>query len=179
MKKNLLSIVILALLIVNLVLTSIMMFSVMSTNKKTASVVTSIASILELELEGEEEEAVAVSMEDTAVYNVSNDLTILLRKSTALDENGQAVAESKDHYAMVAVSFSMDTTHEGYTTYGATIAEKESLLIGVVTEVVSQYSAEEIQPKSEEIKEKILKGVQDLFGSEFIYDVTFSKLIVQ
>ena len=56
MKKNLLSIVILALLIVNLVLTSIMMFSVMSTNKKTAAVVTDIASVLQLELGGEEEE---------------------------------------------------------------------------------------------------------------------------
>lgn len=34
MKKNLISIVILALLVVNLVLTAIMMFGVMSTNKK-------------------------------------------------------------------------------------------------------------------------------------------------
>ena len=48
MKKNLLSIVILALLIVNLVLTSIMMFSVTSTNKKTGAVVADIASILKL-----------------------------------------------------------------------------------------------------------------------------------
>ena len=50
MKKNLISIVILALLIVNIVLTSIMMFSVMSTNKKTAALVGDVAAAISLEL---------------------------------------------------------------------------------------------------------------------------------
>lgn len=174
MKKNLLSIVILALLIVNLVLTSIMMFSVMSTNKKTAAVVTNIASVLQLELGGEEEEvANAVSMENTAVHNISSDMTILLTKAPSAD------GESKDHYALVAVSLSMDTTHEDYETYGPTIADKESLIIGEITDVIGKYTADEVQPRSEEIKDEILTRIQELFGSEFIYDVTFSKLIVQ
>lgn len=174
MKKNLLSIVILALLIVNLVLTSIMMFSVMSTNKKTAAVVTDIATVLQLELGGEEEEvANAVSMENTAVHNISTDMTILLTKSPSAD------GESKDHYALVAVSLSMDTTHDDYETYGPTIADKESLIIGEITDVIGKYTADEVQPRSEEIKDEILTRIQELFGSEFIYDVTFSKLIVQ
>ena len=50
MKKNLMSVLILALLIVNIVLTVITMVSVTSTNKKTASVVNSIATVLNLEL---------------------------------------------------------------------------------------------------------------------------------
>lgn len=175
MKKNLLSIVILALLIVNLVLTSIMMFSVMSTNKKTAAVVTDIATILQLELGTEEETASnAVSMENTAVHNISSDMTILLTKAPTTDGSAP-----KDHYALVSVSLSMDTTHEDYETYGLTIAEKESLIIGEITDVIGKYTADEIQPRSEEIKEEILKRIQDLFESEFIYDVTFSKLIVQ
>ena len=48
MKKNLMSVLILALLIVNIVLTVITMVSVTSTNKKTASVVNSIATVLNL-----------------------------------------------------------------------------------------------------------------------------------
>ena len=43
MKKNLLSIVILALLIVNVVLTSVMLFSVTGTMKKTANLIDSIS----------------------------------------------------------------------------------------------------------------------------------------
>ena len=52
MKKNLMSVVILALLVVNLILTGIMMFSCVSANKKTAALVNDIASVLDLELTG-------------------------------------------------------------------------------------------------------------------------------
>ena len=50
MKKNLLSILILVLLIVNIALTVVMMISVTGTNKKTGELVTSIATVLNLEL---------------------------------------------------------------------------------------------------------------------------------
>ena len=56
MKKNLISIIILALLIVNIVLTSIMMFSVMGSSKKTTALVNDIASVLDLELKGSGDE---------------------------------------------------------------------------------------------------------------------------
>ena len=70
MKKNLISIVILALLIVNIVLTAIMMFSVTSTNKKTAALVTDIASAISLDLGSNEveEEVEAVPMENIVPY---------------------------------------------------------------------------------------------------------------
>ena len=68
MKKNLISVIILALLIVNIVLTAIMMFSVTGASKKTAALVDNIATALNLELasgtEGGAEEV--VSMADTA-----------------------------------------------------------------------------------------------------------------
>ena len=81
MKKNLISIIILALLIVNIVLTAINMVSVMGTNKKTADLVTDIASAISLDLgEGEEGEAVeTVSMADTETYTIS-EMRILLKK---------------------------------------------------------------------------------------------------
>lgn len=171
MKKNLLSIVILALLIVNLVLTSIMMFSVLSTNKKTGAVVADIASILKLELGTEEEqEAAAVSMEDTAFHDMEEELTIMLAKDP-LDE------EAKEHFVLVQVSLSMDTTNKDYKTYGENINDNQ--IAGVMQEVFGKYTADEVQPRSEDIKEEILAEIQKLYGSEFIYKVTFSKLVVQ
>ena len=50
MKKNLLSVLILVLLVVNIILSVIMMASVVGTNKKTGELVTSIATVLKLEL---------------------------------------------------------------------------------------------------------------------------------
>ena len=52
MKKNLLSILILVLLLVNIALTSVMMISVIGTHKKNAELVTSIAAVMNLELIG-------------------------------------------------------------------------------------------------------------------------------
>ena len=96
MKKNLMSVLILALLIVNIVLTVITMVSVTSTNKKTASVVNSIATVLNLELNtsGDDTAEKEVSIDDTAVYNIEDSMTIPLRKG----EDG------KEHYALVSVS---------------------------------------------------------------------------
>ena len=50
MKKNLLSIIILALLVVNIVLSAIMMISVTSASKKTAALVSDISTIIGLEI---------------------------------------------------------------------------------------------------------------------------------
>ena len=69
MKKNLLSVLILVLLLVNIALTTVMMISVTGTNKKTADLVTSIATVLNLELyKPGEESASEVSLTDTETY---------------------------------------------------------------------------------------------------------------
>ena len=81
MKKNLLSILILALLIVNIVLTSIMMFSVVGASKKTTQLVTDIASVLKLELRGGDGAVIQqVPMDQTEVYDIP-EMTISLQKS--------------------------------------------------------------------------------------------------
>lgn len=171
MKKNLLSILILALLIVNIVLTAIMMFSVTSTNKKTGAVVTAIAKVLEIEVADSAEDSgeKGVSMADTATYDIADEMTILLTKG----EDGAT------HYALVKATISMDTTTEGYKSYGATISEKESLIKSEIQEVIGQYTADEIQPRNAEIQAKILERLEKMFDSDFIYKISFSELIVQ
>ena len=168
MKKNLISIVILALLIVNIVLTAIMMFSVTSTNKKTASLVTDIASAISLDLGTEEEEVKeAVSMEDTVTYTIA-DMTIPFKKSQPTEE-GQEV---KDHFALLSVTFSMDSTHKDYKSYGEDMASREELIKGKIFEIINQHTMEEAQADTEAIRMEVLTKIQELFGSDFIYDAT-------
>ena len=150
MKKNLLSILILALLIVNIALSAITMFSVTSTNKKTAAVVTQVASVLNLELpaaDGEDAESTGVSMADTAIYDIEGEMTILLSKGD----------DGASHYAVIKATISMDTTNEGYETYGADIKSRESLIKGEISEVMSGYTADEVQARSAEIQDEIIK----------------------
>ena len=169
MKKNLLSIVILSLLVVNIALTAVMMFSVMKTNQKTASIVTDIAEILSLELdtEGGTGEGPTVSLADTEVYSIQDSMTVTLKRDAT---------DTADHYCVVNVSFSLNTTHEDYETY-KDLSTKESLIKSKIIEVISSYSLTEAQVATEQMADEILKKVQEMYGSDFIYDVSFSSII--
>lgn len=171
MKKNLLSLVILSLLVVNIVLTAVMLFSVLSTNKKTAAVVTDIAGILQLELNDSVDGGGAVSIADTEVYAIAEQ-TISLEK-----EEG----DDKDHFAVVSLSLSINTKHEDYAAYGADVVNKEDLIKSEIIAVVSSYTATEARIPEIQTKmcEEILERIQNLYGSTFIYKVTFSNIIVQ
>lgn len=177
MKKNLISIVILALLIVNIVLTSIMMFSVVNTNKKTAALVTDIASAISLDLTAGDEAAEnvpeAVPMADIATYTIA-DMTIQL-KPTVDEESGK----SDTHYVMTSIVLSMNMKNKDYKTYGADIANKEDLIKGEITEVIGQYTMEEASANTAELSNAILNRIQTLYGSDFIFDVTLSNPLYQ
>ena len=80
MKNNLISVVILALLVVNIVFSAITLFSVAGTNKKTAALVTDIASAIKLDLDLADPNAgePVVPMADVATYDIA-ELTIPLK----------------------------------------------------------------------------------------------------
>lgn len=165
MKKNLISIIILAVLIANIVLTGIMMFSVTSTANKTSKLIGDIAMVLSLEIgtstETGEVEEVKVSMEDSKTYALAEEMTIPLKKG----ESGEV------NYALVTASFGMDSKHDGYKTYGETIAEHEKVIRAEVNNVISSYTLDELVTDQKSIENEILKNLQALFESEFIYKV--------
>lgn len=166
MKKNLISVGILALLIVNLVLTGILMFSVISTNKKTAALVGDIAKAINLELTepgalAGEEGPKQLSIADIDPQTIA-DLTIPLKPG----------ADGKSHYALVSVTFSLDRTHEDYGTYGGeNFLANQELIKGKINDVISSYTMEEAQNNPAAMKEQILTQVQQLFNSDFIVGV--------
>ncbi|MCI7789898.1 MAG: flagellar basal body-associated FliL family protein [Lachnospiraceae bacterium] len=168
MKKNLLSIIILALLVVNIVLSAIMMISVTSASKKTAALVADISTIIGLEIDGVEKTGVvgAVSQADTTVYDLTDEMTIPLK-------NGE---DGKAHYAVGKVSLSMNSKHEDYATYYETFSTREGLIKDIIFSVFANYTMEEAKANSNQIKAEILEKIQELFGSDFIFGVSYSFL---
>lgn len=178
MKRNLISIIILVLLIVNTVLTAIMMFSVVSTNSKTAALVTDIASAISLDLNANKGNAqVNVPIADVVPYTIS-DLQILLKKETPA-EGEEGEVDDKDHYAVLSVTLSMNSKHKDYKTYGEGMATREDLIRGQIIEVVQQYTLKEAQSHPEKIQSDILARVQQLFDSDFIFNVSLSNKLLQ
>lgn len=180
MKKNMLSIIILALLLVNIILTSVMMFSVTSTNKKVADLVGNIALVMNLELTppGQEGTQEAVSLADTQVYVIPNAMTISLMPETVTDANGKS--DSKRGYLMCNISLSMNKKHKDFKKNGTdeAMAEREELIKDAIFTVVSRHTASELQADSglEGLKAEILAAVQELYKSDFIYKVSISEV---
>lgn len=168
MKKNLLTVLILALTMVNLVLTCVMMISVMGTNKKTAKLVNNIATVLDFELTepgGENAtEKTEVSLADTDVYNISGSMTIPLKTDGA----------SKQEYIVFDISLSMNKKSPDYKTYKDAMSERESLIKDAITSVVTSHTKEECRGNIEGLKQEILEAIQKLFGSDFIFNVGIS-----
>lgn len=172
MKKNLLSIIILALLVVNIVLTSVMMFSVMNTNQKTASLVGDIATALALDFSDptQKEAQETIPMADVATYKFDEQLTITLKDS----------GDGKDHYFVTSVSFSMNKKDKGYKKYGETIAEQADLLKSSVYGIVSNYTVEDLRADNNKAAaDEILKQIQTMYDSEFIFEVNFIDFLYQ
>lgn len=165
MKKNLISIVILALLVVNIVLSAITLFSVAGTNRKTAALVTDIAQAINLDLGTEEEQEVQVSMSDIVTYDMA-ELTLPLKVS----EDGSA------HYAVLDVTLSMNSKDKDYKQYGndGDLSPRESLIKGQINDVIGQYTVEEARVSGSIIEQQVLENIQTLYDSKFIFDVTIS-----
>ncbi|MBQ3035448.1 MAG: flagellar basal body-associated FliL family protein [Lachnospiraceae bacterium] len=172
MKKNFISILILGCTLINIVLSAITMFSVVSTNQKTAAIVTEVAQILDIELGGTETEEKEndIPIENIVTYSISEEMMVELKPS----------ADGTRHFCSVTVFFSMDSKHKDYKKYGATIGENELILKSIIGEVFQQYTMDEARANQDEISAEILKKVQAKYGdSDFIFDVSFSDIMFQ
>jgi flagellar FliL protein len=172
MKRNLLSIVILVLVLVNTVLSVVLMVSVVGTAKKTSALIDGISEALSLEIESQTSSDVnssAIPMTSIAVFNLSDSMTIPLKDS----------GDGKAHYCLLNASFSINKESPDYETYGEDWSAQESLIRDAVYTVVSQYTMEEAKVNQELIKQQILERVQAMFNSDFVFNVSFGEYMFQ
>ena len=103
MKKNLLAVIILALVLVNLILTAVLVFSIIPQTKKSNELIDQVCAAINIELEGgQNKDSSAVPIEEIAVYNITDNFTVNLA------DNG----DGKKHYAVFSVGLSVNKTSE-------------------------------------------------------------------
>ncbi len=178
MKKNLLSVLILVLLIVNIALNAVMMISVIGTNKKTAELITSIATVMNLELYNPGGVPIAdVPLSDTETY-VLDELMIPLKAAVTVNEDGTTGTSTKQNYIVFTLSLSQNMKHDDYKKYGGAenMASRADLIKDAVTRVVSEHTLEECRDDFDSIRDEILAEIQELFDSNFIFQIGVSGL---
>ncbi|MCR4791229.1 MAG: flagellar basal body-associated FliL family protein [Lachnospiraceae bacterium] len=168
MKKNLLTVLILALMIVNVALSVITMISITGTNKKTAALVDTIATVLNLELVSDEEDpAQSISLADTEIYTIADSMTIPLK----IGESG------KQEYMICRIALSINTKDEDYKTYNSeTIGTYEPYIKQAIEGVISSYDSAYLSNPAnrDEVKKEVLKAIQNWLDSSVVYDISIS-----
>lgn len=171
MKKNLMTVIILALVLVNLVLTAILAFTIIPQTRKSNQLIDKIASAIDLELEdGGNKDTSAVPVEDIEVYDIESSFTVNLAQS----------GDGKDHVAVFSIGLSLNTKSDGYKNVGTEgLSAKETLIKNDINTIVSGYTMEQFREDEQSVKNAILEDLQEMFGSDFIVGVSFSSVNTQ
>ncbi|MBE5907503.1 MAG: flagellar basal body-associated FliL family protein [Lachnospiraceae bacterium] len=170
MKKNLLTIITFALVLVNIVLTSILTITIMPEVKKVNELVTRICDAIDLDLQAATgaESTETVSLENVESYNLPDSLTINLKPG----------ADGATHYGVVSITLSINKKSESYETYGANITggTYDGIISDTVNSTISKYTYEEITADQSAVQREIKNELNAKFGSNLIVNVGFSKV---
>ncbi|MCR5793235.1 MAG: flagellar basal body-associated protein FliL [Lachnospiraceae bacterium] len=167
MKKNIFTVLILAICLVNLVLSAVIIFTVLPTQKRTDKLIAQVASVIDLELMGDS--TATVALEDLEQYDIASSKTMNLK----IGQDGAT------HYAVIdGITMYINTKSDDYEKLQPTLESQQSSIMEIVGGVVSKYTYEEASGNTEEIKSEILKKLQQHFASlDFISDITLNNFI--
>lgn len=169
MKKNILTIIIMAIALVNTVLTALLIFTIVPSANRTNKLVDKVAAIVDLELESVKEED-QLSVADITGFEIDEKLTINLVST-----------DDELHYAQLKVSLSMNSKDKDFEALNPKVQENVNAIKEIVTDVFSKYTLEQAQKKENKdaIKKEVLTQIQDYFHSDFIIAVSFGNLLLQ
>ena len=165
MKKNLMTLIILALVVVNLVLTAILMFTIVPQTQKANEMITKVCEAIDLELNSGAATGLSnLPIDRIETYDVAAGETLTVN----LKGGG---------YAVIGVVISVDNESETYTGKNGTeyLSSKESIIKGSIIEIVGNYTKEELGESKEGVKSELLKNLKKTFGADYVVGVEFTK----
>lgn len=168
MKKNILTIVILAATIVNLTLTAIIIFTFVPYVNRANTLITNILQVIDLDLMSPEaDEYPNYKIEDLVTTAVLTEEMVNLKVGE----------DTKAHYATVSASLSVNSKHEDFKDMNPLIEANKDQIINYILVEIGQYTNENCQENKEAIEAAVLQKLQAYFGSRFIVKVTIKMLV--
>lgn len=171
MKKNMLTIIVIALCAINLVLTAVLVFAVVPASNRTTRLVNQVASIINLELDANSDGVEdTVKPTDVEAKKIEQKLTFNLRRS----QNGS------DHFCSIdSITLSINKASKEYNKLNGTIEANENFITDTVNDVVASYTYDDAISSIGEMKSEILKRIQTHFNSDFIFAVSLNNICFQ
>ncbi|MBQ6844607.1 MAG: flagellar basal body-associated FliL family protein [Agathobacter sp.] len=166
MKKNLMTLIILALLVVNLVMTAVMMFVMVPQTQRANEMITKVCEAIDLELN---------SGAATGLSNLPIDRIVTY--DVASGESITVNLKGNSGYAVVSVSISVDNESETYTEKNGTeyLSSKESIIKDAIIKIIGNYTKDELSESKSDMEEELLKSLKKTFGADYVVGISFTK----
>ncbi len=174
MKKNMITIIVMALVTLNLLLTGIIMFVMVPSLNKVNTLVTKVSNIIDLELENPDNQSGdEVKMADREDRTIEDDKDITITLKTDVD--------GKTHYAAIAsVTITLNKKAKSYADVTAVFDSNKTYIKDIITNVYSQYTFTQAQSSGEEIKKKVLEQISKHFDeADCFLNIGFGNLRFQ
>lgn len=172
MKKNILTIIILAATLVNLTLSAVVLFTVVPSVGKMNNLITKVLQMIDLEIQNPiaTPDDASIAVADMSHYAITEELIIPLVK---------VEGETKNHYVVIKATVTLNSKAEDYKTVNELIPLNEAYVKELIQNIAGSYTYDEVGSKKEEIKERVLAALKEYFDTESIIGVSFSKYIVE
>ncbi len=161
MKKNILTIVIMASTVLNLVLTIIMVFSIVPAMNKTNKLVDKVASVIDLELEKEEDKNYDVKDLEPFDIPFENKQTINLKQG----------GDGESHYVILeGISVSFNKEADDYSDVSESVKAATVYVVDCVKEAISEQTIQTLNENT--VKELALAKIQEFYDSKCVVRIS-------
>ncbi|MBE5944823.1 MAG: hypothetical protein E7258_07895 [Lachnospiraceae bacterium] len=172
MKKNLITVIILAICIINLVFNILLVFVFMPSATKTNKLITDIAAVLDLEI-------ASLNGSSSGEFDVSNLAAFQLEQGNPI--NLASDGSDEQHVVQYGLTINLDKTAADYSKTEANLNASTALIYDTTRDIIAKYTYEQVidVEVQRQIKEEILVALKDLFSTSCIYSVSFYNWVAQ
>lgn len=178
MKKNILTIVVIALCLINLALSAVIVFSIVPMANRSNELITQVASVINLELEDPNAESVVGNVpvadrEELAAIGSGDTISVNLKASN--DGSGM-------HVAMYdTITLIVDKKAKDYKSVTGLIATSSQTILEIVNTTLSQRSIDDMRDDVDrkDLKNAIREKLNERFETTMICDVSVNNLKYQ
>lgn len=172
MKKNIFSVIITALTVINVVLTAVLFFVMLPTFNKTNNLLTQVASVLNIELDADSEadpdsdyklsdlEAIPVTWEEQATYNLKTD------------------TDNKERFAMLkGYTLYLNKNADDFDDVKEMLTADNAQVTSIISSVIGNHTYTEAT--QDLVKKETLEEIEKLLDSKVVVRIALDGFVKQ
>ena len=170
MKKNILTIIVMAVSIVNLVLGIVLVFSIVPASNKTAALVDKVASVIDLNIDDPNSEEQDYTIDDLVAYTKTYDsaVNINLKKDAG---------DASNHYTQLAgFTISFNSKADDYKKVSESIQTNDIYVDDIVKETLGSYTATTLDLVK--VRSEIVKKIQAKYNTKAVVEISLKDPLI-